>query len=139
MIEPTLALQTAIRAALVSAPAVMTLLEDDQTRIRAGSTRPDKTPCVIMSDGNTALHGHDYASQRAAWVYLDLHIWTLDTGEDAAKEIAGAVTAALDALPIIEGGECDHFRVTASRFPRDPNPAFGHGVLSVEALIRWSV
>ena len=43
-----------------------------------------------MSDGNTALHGHDYASQRTAWVYLDLHIWTLDAGHDAAKEIAGA-------------------------------------------------
>ena len=140
MIEPTLALQTAIRAALVANPAVMELLENDPARIRSGSTRPDNTPCVIMSDGNTALHGHDYASQRTAWVYLDLHIWTLDAGQDAAKEIAGAVTAALDKrnLPI-EGGYCDHFRVAASRFPRDPKPEYGHGVLSVEALVRWFV
>lgn len=61
-------------------------------------------------------------------------------GQDAAKEIAGTVTTALDKRNLqIEGGYCDHFRVTASRFPRDPDPAYGHGVLSVEALIRWTV
>ncbi|MBD9493194.1 DUF3168 domain-containing protein [Ensifer sp. ENS01] len=140
MIEPTLALQTAIRTRLIGKSEVMALLEDDPTRIRSGSTRPDKTPCIIMSDGNTSLHGHDYTSQRTAWVYLDLHIWTLDAGQDAAKEIAGVVTAALDKRNLqIEGGYCDHFRVTASRFPRDPDPAYGHGVLSVEALVRWIV
>ncbi|MGP4669354.1 DUF3168 domain-containing protein [Agrobacterium pusense] len=138
MIEPTLALQTAIRARLIGKHDVTDLVQADH--IRVGSTRPDKTPCIIMSDGNTALHGHDYSSQRTAWVYLDLHIWTLDAGQDAAKEIAGVVTAALDKRNLaIDGGYCDHFKVTASRFPRDPNPAYGHGVLSVEALIRWIV
>lgn len=137
MIEPTLALQTAIRTALVGNSAVTALVPADH--IRAGSTRPDKLPCIMMSDGNTTLHGHDYTAQRTAWVYLDLHIWTLDDGQDAAKEIAGAVTAALEKPMTIDGGDCDHFRVTASRFPRDPTPGYGHGVLSVEALIRWIV
>ncbi|MBX4874436.1 DUF3168 domain-containing protein [Rhizobium bangladeshense] len=137
MFEPTLALQTAIRAALLASPPVTDLVPADH--IRAGSTRPDKTPCIIMSDGNTTLHGHDYRSQRTAWVYLDLHIWTLDAGQDAAKEIAGAVMAALDKPLKIEGGDCDHFRVVRSTFPRDPDPAYGHGVLSVEALIRWFI
>jgi hypothetical protein len=137
MIEPTLALQTAIRTRLIGKQEVTDLVPADH--IRSGSTRPDKTPCIIMSDGNTALHGHDYSSQRTAWVYLDLHIWTLDAGQDAAKEIAGTVTAALDKPLLFEGCACDHLRVTASRFPRDPDPAYGHGVLSVEALIRWTV
>lgn len=137
MIEPTLALQTAIRTALVGNSAVTALVPADH--IRAGSTRPDKLPCIMMSDGNTTLHGHDYTAQRTAWVYLDLHIWTLDDGQDAAKEIAGAVTTALDKPMTIDGGDCDHFRVTASRFPRDPTPGYGHGVLSVEALIRWII
>lgn len=137
MIEPTLALQTAIRAKLITKPAITSLVPADH--IRAGSTRPDKTPCIIMSDGNTTLHGHDYTAQRAAWVYLDLHIWTLDAGPDAAKEIAFAVTNVLDKNLAIEGGYCDHFRVTRSTFPRDPDPAYGHGVLSVEALIRWII
>ncbi|MDQ0455153.1 DUF3168 domain-containing protein [Rhizobium paknamense] len=137
MIEPTLALQTAIRTALIADPAVSALVPASQ--IRAGGSRPGKTPCVIMSDGNTALHGQDYTAQRAAWVYVDLHIWTLDAGEDAAKELAFAVTTALDKSMTIEGGYCDHFRVSASRFPRDPDSAYGHGVLSVEALIRWII
>jgi hypothetical protein len=137
MIEPTLALQTAIRTALIADPAVSALVP--ASNIRAGGSRPDKTPCIIMSDGNTALHGQDYTAQRAAWVHMELHIWTLDAGEEAAKEIAFAVTTALDKTMTIEGGYCDHFRVSASRFPRDPDPAYGHGVLSVEALIRWIV
>ncbi|WP_188820470.1 DUF3168 domain-containing protein [Brucella endophytica] len=138
MIEPTLAVQTAIRTRLIGKPEVTALVPADH--IRAGSTRPDKTPCIIMSNGNTTLHGYDYTAQRGAWVYLDLHIWTLDAGQDAAKEIAGTVMAALDKRSLaIEGGYCDHFRVTASRFPRDPDPAYGHGVLSVEALIRWII
>lgn len=137
MIEPTLALQTAIRTALTADPAVTALVPADH--IRSGSTRPDKTPAIIMSDGNTSLHGHDYRSQRTAWVYLDLHIWTLDAGQDAAKEIAGAIISTLDKPLNFEGCDCDHFRVTASRFPRDPDPAYGHGVLSVEALVRWII
>lgn len=137
MIEPTLALQTAIRTALVNTPDVVALVPADH--IRAGSTRPDKTPCIIMTDGNTALHGHDYTAQRTAWVYLDLHIWTLDAGQDAVKDIAGTVTAALDKPLDFKWCDCDHLCVTGSRFPRDPDPAYGHGVLSVEALIRWMV
>ncbi|MEP7453296.1 DUF3168 domain-containing protein [Phyllobacterium sp. SB3] len=137
MIEPTLALQTAIRAALTSDPAVSALVPANH--IRAGGSRPDKTPCIIMSDGNTALQGYDYTAQRVAWVYLDLHIWTLNAGEDAAKEIAFAATMALDKTIEIDGGYCDHFRVTRAVYPRDPDPAYGHGVLSVEALIRWII
>ncbi|MCF6370975.1 DUF3168 domain-containing protein [Rhizobium halophilum] len=137
MIEPTLALQTAIRTRLVTNATITALVP--AAHIRAGSTRPDKTPCIIMSDGSTALHGHDYTAQRAAWVYMDLHVWTLDAGEEAAKEIAFTVSNILDKRLPIDDGYCDHFRITSSRFPRDPNPAHGHGILSVEALLRWVV
>ncbi len=137
MIEPTLALQTAIRTTLIASPEVVALVSADN--IRSGSTRPDKTPCIIMANASTTLHGHDYAAQRAAWVYLDLHVWTLDQGEEAAKQIAFAVSNSLDKPLSIEGGECDHFRITGASFPRDPDPAYGHGVLSVEAFVRWTV
>ncbi|MDF1598291.1 DUF3168 domain-containing protein [Mesorhizobium sp. YIM 152430] len=137
MIEPTLALQTAIRAKLIGTAAVLQRVDADN--IRSGSTRPDNTPTIIMANGSTSLHGHDYTSQRAAWVNLDLHIWTKDEGPDAAKEIAFLVQSALDKRLPIEGGYCDSFKVTRTVFPRDPDPAFGHGVLSVEALVRWIV
>jgi Protein of unknown function (DUF3168) len=138
MIEPVLALQSAIRNRLASKPEVTALVPADH--IRAGSTRPDRTPCIIMSDGSTTLHGHDYRAQSAAWVYLDLHIWTLDAGQDAAKEIAGTVAAALSKYGLtdaLQGGYVDHFNVTTIRHLRDPNPAYGHSIVSVEALIRW--
>lgn len=137
MIEPTLALQTAIRTTLIASPEVVALVSADN--IRSGSTRPDKTPCIIMANASTTLHGHDYTAQRAAWVYLDLHVWTLDQGEETAKQIAFAVSNSLDKRMSIEGGECDHFRITGASFPRDPDPAYGHGVLSVEAFVRWTV
>ena len=137
MIEPTLAIQTAIRAALVSSTEVSALVPADH--IRAGASRPDKVPCIIMSDGNTTFHGQDYTAQRAAWIYLDLHVWTLDAGTDTAKEIAFAVCNALDRQITIEGGFCDHLKVTRTAYPRDPDPAYGHGVISVEALVRWMI
>ena len=137
MIEPTLALQTAIHTRLINAQSVVALVPADH--IRAGSTRPDKTPAIIMSDGVTELHGHDYTAQRGAWVYMDIHIWSLDDGPDAAKHIAFAVQSALDKSMKIEGGFVDQFRIVRSVFPRDPNPDYGHGVLSIEALVRWIV
>jgi hypothetical protein len=137
MIDPTVALRTAIRSKLIATPAVTALVPANN--IRAGSTQPDKTPAIIMSNGNTSLHGHDYTAQRAAWVYLDLHVWTLDAGPDAAQEIAFATIQALDGELAIAGGYCDHFRVTGAVYPRDPDPCYGHAVLSVEALIRWTL
>lgn len=138
MIEPILTLQTAIRASLIRNPKLIALVP--ATNIRSGSTRPDMETCIILSDGSTSLHGYDYTAQRTAWAYLDLHIWTLNAGQDAAKEIAGVVMATLAKDNIaISGGYCDQFRIVNSRFPRDPDPQYGHGILSVEALIRWII
>jgi len=49
------------------------------------------------------------------------------------------VRNALDQAPQADGFEIDEFKITRAVFPRDPDPAYGHGVLSVEALIRWTV
>lgn len=137
MIEPTLALQTAIRSALIGDASVSALVP--AAHIRAGGTRPDVTPTIIMSDGTVELVGKDYTAQRLAWVYLDLHVWDLENGADAAKAIAFAVTSALDKPLPFTGCECDHFWITRAVYPRDPKPEVGHGVLSVEALIRWII
>jgi hypothetical protein len=135
MIEPTIALQKAIRDRLVASPDVDVWPE----LIRTGSTRPEKTPCIIMANATTALHGHDYTAQRAAWVNLDIHVWTIGRGQDAAKAIAFAVCQALDGELHLDVGYCDQLRVTRAVYPRDPDNRVGHGVLSVEALIRWSI
>lgn len=147
MIEATLALQTAIGERLTLNSAVAALVPAN--RIHSGTTRPDRErkPCVLMSNGTTSLHGYDYTAQRTAWVYLDLHVWTFEAedgqggrAQDTVKAVAGAVLGALDKRKLqIEGGYCDDFRASACRFVTDPDPAFGHAVISVEALIRWIV
>lgn len=135
MIEPTIALQEAIRAKLISSPAVTAIVPAD--RIKAGTSRPDECPCIRIGEAHTVLHGNDYAAQRMAEIFLDVHVWTLNEGERRAKEIAWAVQTALDGGLAVPGADCFGFKITGTRYPRDPDPAYGHGVLSVEALIRW--
>ena len=139
MIEPTLALQTAIRAALVASPAVAELVP--ATQIRAGSTRPDKLPAIIMSNGITEFLGNASGSQYVARVFLDLHVWALEDGVDTAKAIGFAVCNTLKEAPDAEGFAFDEFGFSAVRWMRDPDPekAYTHGVLSVEAVMRWSI
>lgn len=139
MIEPTLALQTAIRAALIGAPAVAALVPAEH--IRAGSTRPDKTPCIIITSGQTIFLGNASGSQYVARVYLDLHIWALEDGADTAKAIGFAVSNVLKEAPDAAGFSFDDFGRPSIRWMRDPEPdkSYTHGVLTVEAVMRWSV
>lgn len=135
MIEPTLALQTAIRAHLVSDPAIIALVPIDH--IRAGSTRPDKLPTIVIGDGRTVMHGHAAGAQFVAGVWLDLHIWAQEDGFDRAKTVGAAVARRLIDWPATSGFDLETFRHVRTVWPRDPNPDYGHGVLSVEADIRW--
>lgn len=137
MIEPSLALQTAIRNHLIAQPAITALVPVDH--IRAGTTRPDKLPTIIITNGTTVMHGRAAGSQYVASVFLDLHIWTEADGLDMAKTIGGAVANALIDWPATEGFELDTFKHVRTVWPRDPDKNFGHGVLSIEAVIRWSI
>jgi hypothetical protein len=135
MIEPSLAVQTAIRTALINAPAVLDLVPADH--IRAGSTRPDKLPAIVIANGSTAFHGRAAAGQYVASVFLDLHVWALEAGQDAAKQIGAAVHAALVDAPASTEVEFDAWAIVRTVWPRDPNPEYGHGVISIEATVRW--
>ncbi|MBM3089256.1 DUF3168 domain-containing protein [Ensifer sp. T173] len=139
MIEPTVALRTAIRAALIASPEVSALVP--AAHIRAGSTRPDNFPMIIMSDGQTEFLGNASGSQYVARVFLDLHIWSVDDGADTAKAIGFAVCNALKEVPAASGFAIDEFSLPAVHWMRDPDPAlsYAHGVINVEAVIRWSI
>lgn len=139
MIEPTLALQTAIRAALIAIPAVTALVPAD--RILSGSTRPDKLPSVIMAGGQTIFLGNAAGSQYVARVFLDIHIWALEDGADTAKAIGFAVCNVLKEAPAATGFSFDDFGLPAVRWMRDPDPdkAYTHGVITVEAVMRWTL
>lgn len=135
MIEPSLALQTAINARLVSTPAVTALVSADQ--IRTGNMRKEYLPSIIMSGAQTEFLGYAAGNQYLARVWLDLHIWAMDAGDDAAKSIGFAVHTGLLAPLVPAGCFIDEFQARNVLWLRDPNPDFAHGVLKVEAVIRW--
>jgi Protein of unknown function (DUF3168) len=139
MIEPTLALQTAIGNALEASPAVTALVPADH--IRSGSTRPDKLPSIIMANGQTVFLGNASGTQYLARVFLDLHIWAVEDGADTAKAIGFAVSNVLKEAPDATGFSFDEFGRPTIRWMRDPEPdkSYTHGVLTVEAVMRWSV
>lgn len=139
MIEPTLALQTAIGNALVASSAVTALVPADH--IRGGSTRPDNLPSIIMSGGQTIFLGHAAGSQYVARVFLDIHIWALEDGADTAKAIGFAVCNVLKEALAATGFSFDEFGLPAVRWMRDPDPdkSYTHGVITVEAVMRWTL
>lgn len=139
MIEPNLALQTAIRSALIVSPDVTALVPANH--IRSGSTRPDKLPCVLLSGVATQNLGYSASNQFLARCLIDLHVWAVDDGKDTAWQIGFAVCNALRDMPVTDGYAIDEWEFPMVRWLRDPNPdvSFCHGVVSLNAVVRWSI
>lgn len=137
MTEPSLVLQTAIRAKLIANSSVTDLVEAD--RIVDGPTRPELFPTVIIGTGQTVLEGH-VCNWRTVRVVLDLHIWALESGLEVTKTIAGAVWNALGRTLDVPGYTLtDGITVGSLRTMRDPKGEHGHGILTVEAYMGCEV
>lgn len=139
MIEPSLAFQTAIRGALTNNQSVTDLVPVEH--IRAGSTRPDKLPCVIMSNPQTIHLGNAAGGWLLTRVFIDLHVWALEDGADIARQIGGAASLALWDAPVSDVVGVDEYTRPSFAYVRDPDPerAYCHGVGTVEGVIRWKV
>src|SRR5262245_52814982 len=110
MIEPTLALQTAVRAHLTALPAITGLVPAGH--IRAGSTRPEKFPAIMIADGTTQFLGRAAGGQYIVRVLLDIHVWAIEAGLDTAKTIGGALADALRDAPAADGFDIDDWTLT---------------------------
>lgn len=132
MTEPSLALQIAIRSALISSSAVLDLVPADH--IVDHSARPEAFPAILIGDGQTMRADLTY-SRRHIRVVSDLHVWTVEGGLAVAKEIVGTVEAALRSKPALTSHRLVDFRLVGTRFLRDPAGEHGHGVVTVEALL----
>jgi len=139
MIDPALAMQKAVRAHLISDSAITDLVPADH--VRAGSTRPDKLPAIMIANANTMMHGRAAGGQFVATVFLDLHLWALEDGLDRVQTIGAAVAHRLMTWPATEafGFELDDFKHQRTVYPRDPDPQHGHGVMFIEAAVRWKL
>ena len=135
MIDPALATRTAIREHLIADPDVTALVP--ASGIRTGA-RPEDFPVVIIRDGTVHMHGRAAGGQLVATVFVDLYVWT-DTGADAAQQIAAVVARRLLTWPTPAGITFDEFRHQRTTWVRDPQPEAGHGVLFIEATVRWTI
>ena len=131
MSEPSLAIQIAIRSALVTAPAVTGMVPAEQ--IFDGPSRPELFPCVIVGTGQTVVEPITM-TRRHVRVYHDLHFWTDESGLENLKQITGAAHKALAAKPAVADFRLIDWQVTGTRFMRDPGNV-GHAVMTVEALV----
>ena len=131
--EPSLALEAAVRTRLVASSALVALVP--AANIRDANGLPSVFPCVLIGEGQT-LPGGDIARQRHE-AFLDLHIWAKETGLVIGKQIAGAIRAALvDTNWTATGLHVADLHVTGSRFLRDPDGVHSHGVLSLAAVVK---
>jgi len=139
MIDPSLEFQTAIRAALITHPEVSALVPAEH--VRAGSTRPDKLPTIILANPQMINLGRASGGQFLTRVFIDLHVWALEDGADMARQIGAAASVALWDAPECATVGIDAYERPSFAFTRDPDPerAYCHGVGTVEGVIRWRV
>ena len=138
MIEPSLALQTAVRQRLVTTPAVTAII--DKTNIRDGITQPSFFPSVIIGDGQTVTKGDGYRSVLNVTAFLDLHVWTREQGMVGAKTASAAIWAALrEPLTVAGWLLTDGLHVTGTRYLRDPSHEHSHAVISLEAFMMRTI
>jgi hypothetical protein len=132
--EPSLALQTAIRARLLASSEIMALV--DQSNIRDGDTRPSAFPSIVLGNAQVQTEGH-YRRYRNVTVYMDLHIWA-ETLEDT-KALGALVSRALFGAPEVPGFDLtDGLRTERSVYMTDPSGC-GHGIVSLRALMGGDV
>jgi hypothetical protein len=138
MLEPSLAFQTAVRAALIADPAVTERVP--ASSIRSGTTRPSSSPCILLGDAHSELLGRAPGGQIVARVMLTGHVWALEDGADTGKQIGAAlIRTLLDAPRPTSGFELDYYERPAVAWMRDTSSeaAWTHGVLELEAVLRW--
>ncbi len=137
MFEPTLALQTAVRAVLITDPEITAHVEPDN--VRAAPARPARRPSIILTGSQTEFLGRASGGQIVARAWLDVNVWALEDGTDLARAIGFAVCQRLFDTPPAEDFAIDEWIRPGMVWMRDPQPerAYTHGVASLEAVIRW--
>jgi len=137
MIEPGLALQTAVRSTLIARAGVTDHVDPD--RIRAGSIRPEQMPAIVLSPARVELLGRASGGQVVAEVALMLNLWVVADGSTVAEVVAGAMLRALMDAPAAEGFAIDEWDRPALVWLPDPDPAQSRtrAAVSLKAILRW--
>lgn len=128
------ALQIALRTRLTADPAFSALIPSANVIDSHGL--PERFPCAILGEDQEV--GEDLTFERRhVRVFQTLHVWHREPGLAHAKQVAGAIRAAIRGeLPALENGaRLVDLRFEGARFLRDPGGALSHGVVTLEALV----
>ncbi|WAJ26277.1 DUF3168 domain-containing protein [Antarcticirhabdus aurantiaca] len=130
--EPSLPLQAAIRARLIATSAVTSIIPASAIVDRNATPALDHS--IVIGDGISGPD--DGVARNRHMVVADLHIWRKEAGVVGAKQVAGAIRAALMDGPLpVAGFHVADLRIASTRFLRDPGGAHSHGVVSLEARL----
>lgn len=130
--EPTLDLQTTIRTRLINDPAVTALVPAGAILDR--HTRPELDRLIIIGEGqHFAADSYSTFHER---VFLTVHVWVHGDDFAVCKAIADAVRRALRGTPWHASGHLVHGATITTRFLRDPEGEYAHGVVSIDAVLQ---
>lgn len=136
MTDPSLALQTALRAALTASAALAALVPAANILDRTGPAQ--RFPAVLIGEGQT-IHEEMTWARDTIRVYLDLHLWDERADLTTIKVQAGAVRDVLRLAQLTpEDYAVVDLVIQATRFMRDHEgqTPLAHGVLTVNALLQ---
>lgn len=134
MIEPSLALQKEVFARLRADAGVLALVNAENIGDEHGL--PTVSPCIILGDDQTIRDPLTLADQSFR-IAVTVHVWVKEDKVWPAKQIAGAVAAALDAEPRLdpEGHRIAWLTLSDTRYLRDPGGEWAHAVMTFEAML----
>jgi hypothetical protein len=136
MTTAPLIIQQAIRNALVADAGVTALVP--ATAILDTNSRPAPSPSIILGEDQLVDDG-EMIARDVLTIYSTLHIWQKETGLVGVKGIAGEIALTVRAgRPDLtsDGFQLVDWRVSTTRFLRDPDGVTAHGVVTVESKVR---
>lgn len=127
MIDPSLALQKAIRDAIdAGVPEIGGRVFDTPPLDAA-------YPYVTIGEGQVLDDRAD--CYRGSEIYLDIHVWSRAVGFPEAKRIAGGIRDCVDdADLILDGHSLEMIRFRDQRALRDPDGVSSHIAMTFRAL-----
>ena len=132
MTEPSLPLQAAIRSRLVASSEVTSIIPASAIVDRNATPALDHS--IVIGE---ATIGPDAGIKRDRHIVVaDLHVWRKEPGLAGAKQVVGAIRAALGDGPLsVTGYHVVDLRIASTRLLRDPGGHHSHAVVSLEARL----
>ena len=132
MSSPEIALQKALIERLRNDAGVIALVP--ASNIHDTNARPIVDPSINL--GTDQTDDAEYLARDVTIVFHDLHIWKKEAGLAGGKYIAAAITKAVRKarFQTVDGYHFADCHVYRTRFLRDPEGDFSHGIVTVRAI-----